>query len=105
MLNDTHRDTQQKAVCEGSWACKLVFSTSKLQGKKEMEGKAVYLKRVKRTSLVIQWLRIPLPMQGNGFDPWSGKIPRATEQLSPCTPTTEPGLSSLGAATTDADLP
>ena len=90
MLNDTHRDTQQKTVCEGFWACKLVFSTSKLQGKKEMEGKAVYLKRVKRTSLVIQWLRIPLPMQGNGFDPWSGKIPRAKDQLSPCATTAEP---------------
>ena len=24
-----------------------------------------------------------------GFDPWSGKIPRATEQLSPCAKTTE----------------
>ena len=33
-------------------------------------------------SLVVQWLRIHLPMRGRGFDPWSGNIPRAAEQLS-----------------------
>ena len=27
-----------------------------------------------------------------GFNPWSGKIPRAAEQLSLCTTTTEPAL-------------
>ena len=42
------------------------------------------------TSLVVQWLRICLPMQGHGFDPWAGKIPHAAEQLNPCTTTTEP---------------
>ena len=30
------------------------------------------------------------------FDPWSGKIPRAMEQLSPCATTTEPGLHNCG---------
>ena len=34
-------------------------------------------------SIVGQCLRILLPMQGHGFDPWSRKIPRATRQLSP----------------------
>ena len=29
---------------------------------------------------------------GRGFEPWSGKIPRAAEQLSPCATTTEPAL-------------
>ena len=29
---------------------------------------------------------------GDGFEPWSGKIPHAAEQLSLCTTTTEPGL-------------
>ena len=24
-----------------------------------------------------QWLRICVPVRGNGFNPWSGKIPRA----------------------------
>ena len=33
--------------------------------------------------------------RGHGFEPWSGKIPHATEQLSPCTTTTEPVLYSL----------
>ena len=32
---------------------------------------------------------------------WSGKIPRAMEQLSPCAATTEPALSSPGATTTE----
>ena len=27
-----------------------------------------------------------------GFEPWSGKIPHAVEQLSPCATTTEPAL-------------
>ena len=34
-------------------------------------------------SLVAQWLRICLPMQGHGFKPWSGRIPHAAEQLGP----------------------
>ena len=37
----------------------------------------------------------------HGFHPWSGKIPRAVEQLSPFARTTEPVLKSLGAATTE----
>ena len=28
--------------------------------------------------------------RGHGFDPWSGRIPPASEQLSPCATTTEP---------------
>ena len=46
------------------------------------------LKRENRTSLVAQWLRILLPMQGHGFDPWCGKIPQ-TGALSPCAPTVD----------------
>ena len=45
-----------------------------------------------RASLVAQWLRILLPMQGHGFKPWSGKSPNAMEQLSWSTTTTEPAL-------------
>ena len=33
----------------------------------------------------------PANAGGHGFKPWSGKIPHAAEQLSPCT-TTEPVL-------------
>ena len=32
-------------------------------------------------ALVVQWLRIRMPMQRRGFDPLSGKIARAMEQL------------------------
>ena len=34
------------------------------------------------TSLVAQWLRIPMPTQGTR-GPWAGKVPRAMEQLGP----------------------
>ena len=44
------------------------------------------------TYLVVPWLRIHLPLQGTRFNPWSGKIPHAVEQLSPCATTTEPAL-------------
>ena len=36
------------------------------------------------------------------IDPWTGKIPHATEQLSPCTATAEPVLWSLGATAAEA---
>ena len=38
---------------------------------------------INRASLVAQWLKICLPMQGHGFEPWSGKIPYAAERLGP----------------------
>ena len=40
-------------------------------------------KNLMRASLVAQWVRICLPMQGTRFDPWSVKIPHAAEQLKP----------------------
>ena len=43
--------------------------------------------------------------RGHGFEPWSRKIPRAAEQLSPCTTTTEPELWSPRATTTEARVP
>ena len=55
-----------------------------------------YLLGSEGASLVAQWLRICLAMPGilDGilFNPWSGKIPHAAEQLSPCITTTEPAL-------------
>ena len=41
------------------------------------------------TFLEAQWVRICLPMQGTGFNPWSWKIPRAAEQLGLCATTPE----------------
>ncbi|KAM9079980.1 asparaginyl-tRNA synthetase isoform 2-T2 [Megaptera novaeangliae] len=43
--------------------------------------------------------------RGHRFEPWSRKIPHATEQLSPCDTTTEPVLYSLCATTTEAHAP
>ena len=34
----------------------------------------------------------PANAGGHGFDPWSGKVPHAVEQLSPCATATEPVL-------------
>ena len=34
----------------------------------------------------------PANAGGHGFEPWSGKIPHAAEQLSACATTTEPAL-------------
>ena len=54
-------------------------------------------------------LRLPWGLSGkeaachcgrHGFDPWSEKIPHATERLSPRVTTTEPVLQSPGRATT-----
>ena len=56
-------------------------------------------------SLVAQWLRILLPMQGTRVQALARKILHATEQLSPCTTTTESELQSPRATTTEAHAP
>ena len=43
-------------------------------------------------SLVAQWLRIRLPMQGTWVRAPVREDPHAVEQLSPCATTTEPVL-------------
>ena len=40
--------------------------------------------------------------RGHGFEPWSGKITHAAEQLSPYATTTELALQSPRATTTEA---
>ena len=57
------------------------------------------------TSLVAQWLRIRLPAQETRFDSWSGKIPHAAKQQSPCTTTTEPVPYNPRATATEARAP
>ena len=53
------------------------------------------LKKSRRgASLMIQWLIC----RGHRFDPWSGNIPQAVKQLSPCATTTEPKYSSYGSS-------
>ena len=41
------------------------------------------------------------PARRLGFNPWSKTIPHTAEQLSPCTPSTEPALWSLQATSTE----
>ena len=41
----------------------------------------------------------------HGFEPWSGRIPHAAEQLGLCATTTEPALSNPWATTTEACAP
>ena len=54
--------------------------------------------------LVAQWQRITLPMQETQVRPLIHKIPRTSEQLSPCSTRTEPALESPGAARTEPAL-
>ena len=46
-----------------------------------------------RASLVVHWIRIH-QCREHRFNPWSGKIQHALEQLSPCASTTEPLCSN-----------
>ena len=55
-----------------------------------------------RTSVVVQWLRIHLPVHGTRFYPQSGKIPHAEGQLSACATTTEPTPLEPVTTTTEA---
>ena len=44
---------------------------------------------------MVQWLRIHYQCKGQGFDPWSRKIPHAMGQLSSCAAAAQPTLWSL----------
>ena len=58
----------------------------------------------KLSTRLLSWLRgkeSACYCRRHGFDPWSGMIPQAVEQLSPCATTTEPVLWSLGTTVTD----
>ena len=84
MVSDVVRKRQPDSVCVDvlpTALSKHVFSTESLADKSE---KSHCMKTGDHgTSLVVQWLRIRLLMRRHGFEPWSRKIPRATEQLSP----------------------
>ena len=53
-------------------------------------NRCVEIKTGRGTSLVVQWLRASAGGRGHGFDPWSGKISHAGEQLSLCATAAEP---------------
>ena len=46
------------------------------------------------TSLVVQWLKIHLPMQGTQVWSLAQEDPTCQWQISPCAPTTEPSLTT-----------
>ena len=80
-------DTQSSVF----WKVKLYtyLSTQKSGMRGLWEGES-YKNKSLRSSLVVERLRRHLPVQGNRFDPWSGKIPHAKEQLSLLVTATEP---------------
>ena len=55
-----------------------------------------------QTSLVVQWLRIHLPMQGRWIWLLVWEDPHAMGQLSLCAVTTEPALEGVSSTTRDA---
>ena len=54
---------------------------------------------IKRILQGLPWWRSGLQCRRHGFEPWSGKIPHAAEQLSPGATTTEPARQSPQATT------
>ena len=101
--------------CKGSWLRKeiengwITSERNKSQGTQERidsnkklkmgveenqendeENENWHKKEANKTSLVISWLRICLPMQGTWFDPWPKKIPHAEAQPSHESPLPSP---------------
>ena len=102
--------------CRKSWCFSLSPSTDWMRPTHVRESNLLYsvcefkyLSHPKtpshETSLVAQWLRIRLPMQGKQVRALVWEDPHAVEQLSPHTTTTEPALQSPQATTTDACAP
>ena len=52
----------------------------------------MHQKTLLRASLVSSGWESTCQCRGHEFEPWSGKIPHAVEQLGPCATTTEPAL-------------
>ena len=68
----------------------------KLEDLRDMVKRHTFLLLIKEKKvgafLVAQWLGVHPPMRGHRFEPWSGKIPHAAEQLSPCAAAAGPAL-------------
>ena len=71
----------------------------------EVSGYSLVLKKNQGISLVAQWLRIRLPMQGMQVRALVREDPTCRGELSPCATTTEPVLWSPRATTTEARAP
>ena len=63
--------------------CGVRGSPKKNGGGGTLKKEGVGFKKAKiGTSVVVQWLRTYLTMQGTQVNPWSGRIPHAVGQLS-----------------------
>ena len=85
----------------------IVFEHPSDDGRKESVAKykAFYLNKESKPIAGLPWWlngkESACQCRRHGFDPWSGKIPHTSEELSPCATTTEPVLWSPGAATAE----
>ena len=70
-----------------------------------LEGKIIEYKNLKRASLVAQWLRICLPMQGTRVRSLVREDPTCHGATKPCATAIEPVLWSPRATTTEAHVP
>ena len=86
---------------------KIIFNSDFSQKKKNSLPMRLYtvIRKWTWTSLVVQWIRIWLLMQGAWVQSWSRKSPHATEQPSPFATTTEPECCTTEALATRACAP
>ena len=80
----------------------------------DFPSKSMLTRKKKKIIIKKEYFRLPWCLSGkesacqcrkHEFNPWSGKIPHAAEQLGPGAKTIEPALWSLGAASTEASEP
>ena len=95
-------DGQGGLACCSPWGHKESDMTERLNWTEHF----LYLGKTEHgASHMAQWWRICLPMQETLFNPWSRKIPHATEQLSMWAATTESVRWSPGTTTTEHTHP
>ena len=92
-LNLTMVQNMECPIEQLAWTLKVLNVTENGGGGKGGRLSTLRLQKGNSwASLMAQWLRILLQCPGHGFELWSGKVPHAAEQLSPCTITTKPAL-------------
>ena len=88
------RTTARQAKTKSQGTPQLKMDTNK----NTMPGPWPVLQRIRCSA----WGTTQCQCRGHGFNPWSGKIPHAVEQLSPWATATEPVLESPGIGTTES---
>ena len=85
----------QREMSENLMSCIRLREWQKIERSKMIKMKD----RMKKTIGLPCWLsgkELTCQCRRHRFDPWAGEIPHVFEQLTPCTPTTEPVRKSLG---------